>query len=237
MSLMRLAASAALKEKRLAALRADAGAAGDAAAHQAVQDAQLLGSLELAGCDFSWNDVQAVRAGSGASDTIVRLRDALDLAQGDAPFSVGLLRGWHEVLAGPVGLRRGERPRAGGPPAAPPALIESRLINLESWLNTDASGELQPARAGALVLARLVEILPFDDGNGRVARLAATHVMRRAGSRPPILCGADRQRLEAALQAAFQLDTEPLAELLEEAAERSLDVMLQVLGSPGPLEA
>ena len=78
-------------------------------------------------------------------------------------------------------------------------------------------------------MARVVEILPFDDGNGRVARLAASHVMVGAGSRPPILTGDDRGRLVQCLQAAFQLQTEPLASLLDEAAERALDVMIATL--------
>jgi hypothetical protein len=55
--------------------------------------------------------------------------------------------------------------------------------------------------------------------------------MVRAGARPPVLVGGDAARLEAALQAAFRLETEPLAGLLEEASERALDVMLQTLES------
>jgi hypothetical protein len=56
--------------------------------------------------------------------------------------------------------------------------------------------------------------------------------MVRAGARPPILRGGDAPRLRAALEAAFQLHTEPLAALLEEASERSLDVMIEVLEVP-----
>jgi Fic family protein len=78
-------------------------------------------------------------------------------------------------------------------------------------------------------MARIVEILPFDDANGRVARLAASHLMVRAGGRPPVLVAADAARLGAAFQSAFQLVTEPLALLLEEASERALDVMIQTL--------
>jgi hypothetical protein len=44
----------------------------------------------------------------------------------------------------------------------------------------------------------------------------------------------DRARLEAALGAAFRLDTEPLLSLLEEASGRAVDVMVQFLQpSPG----
>jgi hypothetical protein len=56
--------------------------------------------------------------------------------------------------------------------------------------------------------------------------------MVRAGARPPILVKGDRKRLEAALQAAFRLDTEPLARLLAEASARSVDVLIQALAVP-----
>jgi fido (protein-threonine AMPylation protein) len=119
--------------------------------------------------------------------------------------------------------------RRGHPWAAPPERIEGRLEILEAWLRSDSMARLQPSEAGSLVLARIVEILPFDDGNGRVSRLAAGHAMVSAGGRAPILSGADGARLQACLQAAFALDLQPLAALLDEASERELDVMIQVL--------
>ena len=59
--------------------------------------------------------------------------------------------------------------------------------------------DLTPDQAAAVALARLVEILPFDDANGRVSRLAASHLMVRGGMRPPILVAGDAPRLRAAL--------------------------------------
>jgi hypothetical protein len=100
---------------------------------------------------------------------------------------------------------------------------------LEQWLAAESAGELRPGPAGALVLARVVEVLPFDVANGRVARLAASHAVVRAGGRPPVLVGTDGPRLEEALRAAFALHTEPLARLLDEASERALDAMLAAL--------
>ena len=93
----------------------------------------------------------------------------------------------------------------------------------------DSAHELKAAQQGALVYARIMEILPFDRGNGLVARLAASHLMTRAGSRRPILVGGDAGRLEEALPAAFQLQTEPLTRLLDDAAERALDVLIGAL--------
>ena len=55
--------------------------------------------------------------------------------------------------------------------------------------------------------------------------------MVRAGARPPVWDGEDEPRLRAVLQAAFQLQTEPLCALLDQASERALDVMIRALES------
>ena len=227
--LLRLSPSRALKEKRLAALRAGREE-GHRLLREAVEDAQVAGSLALAGVEASPADVRASRQGEGGSPEVRGLRAALDAVEKEAPFDVQALRRWHAALLGGDGhFRRGDRARPGGPPPAPAAFVASRLEILQHWLQVESSRELSPAQAGALVLARVVEIAPFDDGNGRVARLASSHVMVRGGARPPVLVAGDRARLEQALQAAFQLHTEPLAALLDEASERSLDVMIQAL--------
>jgi hypothetical protein len=143
---------------------------------------------------------------------------------------VAAVRAWHEALAGPAGFRRAERERDGAP-TAPAALVESRLATLGEWLETVGTRDLQPEQAAGLALARLVEILPFDDANGRVSRLAASHVMVRGGMRPPILVAGDKRRLHASLDAAFRLETEPVVALLVEASGRALDVMIQTLSA------
>ena len=207
---LRLTAPAAAKERRLAELLAARG--GGAAPLPGVRAAQSDGSLALSGLE-------------GSPDARAALLRVVSAVDGDAPLSVAALEAWQRALGG-AGFRVQERERPGGPPPAPPALIRSRLSILEQWMEAPSARELKPAQQGALALARVVEIMPFDDGNGRVARLAASHVMVRAGARPPILVAADGPRLVPALQAAFQLHTEPLSALLEEAAERALDVMI-----------
>ena len=214
--LLRLAPSAALKEKRLAALL-EGREADIPRLDEAVRRAQASGSLELAGIGTTLEEVD-------------RLLRAQAVVEAPAPFTVDALLAWHRAATGdPAGLRAAPRTRDGGPPPAPPEFVAMRLQNLQEWLAVESSAALKPAQRGALVMARIVEILPFGDGNGRVARLAASHVMVGAGSRPPIFTGDDRGRLVASLQAAFQLHTEPLASLLDEAAERALDVMIRAL--------
>lgn len=200
----------------------DAGLAG------LVEDAQLLGSLELAGLRFTWEEVRASRATGEGPPPILALRRAKAAVPRDAPLSVGVFRAWHQALAGPVGFRREERPREGPAPASPDR-IEERLANLVDWIEVAANRDLKPDQAAAVALARFAEILPFEDANGRVSRLVASHVMVRGGMRPPILVSADAPRLRASLESAFRLETEPLVALLVEASGRALDVMIQSL--------
>ena len=232
---LHLAASATLKEKRLRSLLG--GRPEPAALLEIVADAQLLGSLELAGFSFRWDEVRAERQGRPSPSPIGALRRAQAMAGEGAALSVELLLAWHGAIVGNhVGFRREARLRAPGPPPAPPAFIESRVRLLEEWLGMASGRELKPIPAAALALARIMEILPFETANGRLARLAASNLMRHGGLRPPILVRGDAARLEAALQAAFQLETGPLGLLLEQAAERALDVMIRTLeaGAGGP---
>jgi hypothetical protein len=230
---MRLQPRTAVKERRLLLLLKERGlSAADPGLLSVVEDAQLLGSLELAGFPFSWDDVRAARlSGAGPAD-ILALRRAQAAVDPRAPLSLAALRAWHAALAGPVGYRGTAREREGARPS-PPRLIESRVAALAEWLSGESAGSLKPEQAAALALARLVEILPFDDANGRVSRLAASHLMVRGGLRPPILVRGDRPRLESCLRAAFRLETESLVTLLVEASERALDVMIQHLERGG----
>jgi hypothetical protein len=222
---LRLGPSVGLREKRLAALLRGRSP-DEPVLRTAVLDAQLLGSLELAGFSFSWDEVRS--GGSAVPAAAAALRRAQTIAEG--PFSVAALKAWHATAVGDGRWRENEAASPVDVPApAPAAFIEGRLSILEQWLRGESGRELKPAAAGALVLARVVEIRPFEDGNGRVSRLAASHVMVRGGMRPPILVGGDRPRLEDGLRTAFRLETEPLARLLQEASERSVDVLIQSL--------
>jgi hypothetical protein len=217
--------SRALKERRLRALLGEASES-DPDLLSLVGDAQILGSLELAGFTASWEAVRSPHP----PEEVTALRRARAAVDPRAPLDRQVLLGWHAAVTGSsAGLRHAPRTREGGPPPAPPEFVASRLGLLEEWLGMESGQELRPAQAGALALARIVEILPFDDANGRVSRLAASHLMVRAGARPPLLVKGDHPRLVAALQAAFRLETEPLARLLEEASDRCLDVMIQAM--------
>jgi len=226
---IRLRPSSGVRERRLSALLEEHGrTAAEASLKDVVDDAQLLGSLELAGIRATWEEVRSSRVTGEGSRAVLDFRRAQGAVEPDVPLTLAAIRSWHGALVGPAGFRREERTREGAPP--PPAgLVESRLALLESWLGARSGQDLRPEQAAALALARIVELLPFDDANGRVARLAASHLMVRGGRRPPILVAGDESRLVAALQSAFRLETEALTTLLDEASDRAVDVMIQAL--------
>jgi Fic/DOC family len=226
---VRLQLAAPVKERRLAALLAERGRGpGDPALADVVEDAQLLGSLELSGLRVGWGAVRSSRATGAGPAEVVALRRARAAVPTGAPLTLAAIRAWHAAIAGRVGFRRGDREREGAAPA-PAEFVESRLTTLEEWLAVAGERELRPEQAAAVALARIVEVLPFDDANGRVSRLAASHLMVRGGLRPPILVAGDGPRLRAAIESAFRLETEPLTALLLEASARALDVMLQAI--------
>ena len=228
---LRLQPSAAVKEKRLATLLEERGLRPDDPALAAiVEDAQLLGSLELAGVRATWDEVRSSRtAGEGPAE-VLALRRARRRGAGRCAVQP---RGDPSVARGARGAgglpprRAGEgrrAPRAGG--VRPEPSRDPRGV-----AGGAGSRDLKPEQGAAVALARIVEIAPFDDGNGRVSRLAASHLMVRGGLRPPILVAGDAPRLRAALESAFRLETEPLVLLLVEASGRALDVMIQSLSA------
>jgi hypothetical protein len=216
---LRLEPSVAVREARLARLLAARGiATEDVRLARIVEDAELVGSLELAGIAVSWDDARA-----GSLPQLEALRRARSAVPRETGLTLAAVRAWHEALAGPVGFRRAESS------GAHPEFIEDRLASLVEWLEARGVEGLAAEEKASVALARIVEIRPFDEANGRVARLAAAHVLRRADLAPPILVGGDGPRLQAALEAAHRLETGPLVDLVREASGRALDVKIQSL--------
>jgi len=81
---------------------------------------------------------------------------------------------------GPIGAYRKLDVRAGLHVGAPWKQVPGLMSELLHWLNAEAN-ELPAVFSSSILHLRFVEIHPFRDGNGRLARALATWQLYRAG--------------------------------------------------------
>lgn len=164
--------------------------------------------------------------------TLVRNhRDALRLVKAEAnrrggaievPFLVELFRTLSRGLEGkPDALWRKEMPlhRAYYHEILQPPKIAPELEKLCAFTATAEFREFHPLKQAAHVHWGLMRVYPFVDHNGRVARLAQTVYLLRAGYPPAILHAIDRQRYYDVLR----VPAAALRSLLTEAMQNSLE--------------
>jgi Fic family protein len=113
----------------------------------------------------------------------------------------------HDIRAFPGGMR---------PPPWPE--VSAMIVDWIEEVQTlrVGSGDIDP-EALAHVHARLEQIHPFLDGNGRTGRLVLNLLLVRLGYPPAIIFKGDRRRYLAALQSADKGDSGPLGELIARA--------------------
>lgn len=96
----------------------------------------------------------------------------------------------------------------------------------QDWLQ-QAGHELHPVVLAAQAHHKLVAIHPFIDGNGRTARLVMNLVLFRYGYPPTVLLQANRRQYYQVLMQADTGRSEPLANFVGKAVERSLTLYLE----------
>ena len=90
--------------------------------------------------------------------------------------------------------------------------------------------EVPPDLSAAWLHHRFIQIHPFQDGNGRVARALASLVLIRAGWFPLVVNHKDRPKYIATLEAADTGNLRPLTELIGTIQKRSCRAALSVVG-------
>lgn len=134
----------------------------------------------------------------------------------DAPpryLRTRVLKDWHAQIAAPLGVQAGEWREGpitfgsyeGAPaheigPLVRRAFRRANVELYEVYAVADPAWRLERlVRVSAYVHARLIKIHPFEDGNGRVARLVLTGMFLGAQEDPPDLTGLQRGTYLAAL--------------------------------------
>ena len=134
-----------------------------------------------------------------------------EAAAGRRPLSHHTMKSWHQLLTRhqehAVGIRDGRRVaipllrgdykiRPNNPRRpdgvvheyCPPEQTRSEMDRLLEMHHAHADRRLPAEVEAAWLHHRFVRIHPFQDGNGRMARLLMAYVFARAGEFPPVIC-------------------------------------------------
>jgi Fic family protein len=120
-------------------------------------------------------------------------------------------------------------------PEETPALMQ----DLFKWYKDNENAP--PLIKSAVVHHRLTQIHPFDDGNGRVARLWANFILLKAGFTPLIIRTESKEDYLTALAQADAGDIEPFVNFLAVELQWSLELAIKAakgkpVEEPGDLE-
>lgn len=100
------------------------------------------------------------------------------------------------------------------------------MKELLDWYHEEEN-HIHPVTLAAMLHYKFVKIHPFDDGNGRVARLLMNYVMLRNGLPPVIIRTSDKQNYLRALHLADLENYEPFINYIAKALQWSLEVSIK----------
>lgn len=110
---------------------------------------------------------------------------------------------------------------------ATPEETPSKMYDLIHWYRE----KLEDEKVNAILLAaefhyRFIRIHPFDDGNGRTARILMNFILMRFGFPPAIIKTEDKQNYFSVLRQADAGNIEPFIDYIAKNMVRSLEIMI-----------
>jgi Fic family protein len=164
------------------------------------------------------------------------LNHAAVLADSDAPLTEHAIRELHARLFVSIddeqaGEYRRTDARIVGRDYLPPesVLVPALLREFTEWLDESAA---DPVAKAAAAQAKILNIAPFLDGNGRVGRLMSNLILDANGYPPAIVHVEDRERYYDGLREADGGDMSGLLALLIDCLERALARLEAAVRSP-----
>jgi Fic family protein len=111
---------------------------------------------------------------------------------------------------------------------ATPEETPAKMHDLIEWFRTRQNeSDLSPVLVAAEFHYRFIRIHPFDDGNGRLARILMNLILMQYGFPPVIIKTEDKAAYYSALQQADAGIFEPFVEYIAQNEIRSLDIMIR----------
>jgi len=111
---------------------------------------------------------------------------------------------------------------------ASPEETPAKMQELVEWFrNEKTKTDVNPIILAALFHYRFIRIHPFDDGNGRIARILMNFILMRFGYPPVIIKTEDKENYYAVLRLADADQLEPFIEYIATNLVRSLEIMIR----------
>lgn len=107
-------------------------------------------------------------------------------------------------------------------------LIEKQMDELIRYVNSDDPA-VHPVVRAAVAHYNFVRIHPFQDGNGRGARLLMNMVLIRAGLYPTVVQVDEKNAYLAALRAANQGDMQSFVDFIMNSTDKTLDILVNTI--------
>lgn len=139
-----------------------------------------------------------------------------------APTKKRIQPGQYKTTPNHVKTRTGEIFRFAEPEETP-----AKMGDLIEWYRKEIEkADIEPILLAAEFHYRFVRIHPFDDGNGRMARILMNFILMRFGYPPVIIKAEEKEKYFSALQQADGSIFEPFLEFIATNLVRSLETML-----------
>jgi Fic family protein len=111
---------------------------------------------------------------------------------------------------------------------ATPEETPAKMHDLMEWFREkQANSDTEPVLLAAEFHYRFIRIHPFDDGNGRTARLLMNFILMQYGYPPVIIKTEDKQNYFNVLRLADAGNIEPFVNYIAENLSRSLEIMIK----------
>lgn len=200
-----------------------------------------LGETELAlrGMTVHGKMLAEVLAAQNHEKALALVRD---LAIGEKGFAIGDILEIHRaIMAGIISsagqFRQGDVRIVGASFSPPPAYeVEGHVRDLVAYINANPD-ELRPVELAAHAHYYIAWIHPFDDGNGRMARLVMNMLLIRNWYPFAVIKNVERKKYINLLDAVSRTgDLEPFLIYIARCVEQTLDVYLNAAEGGGQLK-
>jgi Fic family protein len=109
-----------------------------------------------------------------------------------------------------------------------PEETPAKMHDLMDWLREkQANSDIEPVLLAAEFHYRFIRIHPFDDGNGRTARLLMNFILMQYGYPPVIIKTEDKENYFNVLRLADAGNIEPFVNYIADNLSRSLEIMIK----------